>query len=248
MPLVNILVGPADRAIATGETLQYRAVAIDNRGQAADITASATWASTNQAVATVAPGGLASAVAPGTATIQAIAGGVTGSAVLGVEVTLASMVITPTDVVMSVGQTQQFTAIGHYSDGSIQDLTVPASFVSSNPGVVTVDNLGLARGVAPGTGVIEARYGSVAVATSAGVTASMVSALEELLIAAKAQMARYAAGQAVVAIETPQLGKVVYSETNIAQLQALIDRLTVMLYPETAYMIRRRPVSVEGCP
>ena len=74
------------------------------------------------------------------------------------------------------------------------------------------------------------------------------SPTEALLAAATAQMLRYVSGQAVVALETPQLGRVVYNETNIGQLQQMIDRLTLLVYPESATAIRRRPISFEVGP
>ena len=70
----------------------------------------------------------------------------------------------------------------------------------------------------------------------------------ELLAVAQAQMARYASGQAVVAIETPALGRVVYNQTNIADLQRLIDWLQAQIDPASATTMRRRPISVEACP
>jgi hypothetical protein len=69
-----------------------------------------------------------------------------------------------------------------------------------------------------------------------------------MLIAARAQMLRYVSGTAVVALETPQLGRVVYNETNIGQLQQMIDRLTLLCYPEASAAIRRKPISIEACP
>ena len=69
-----------------------------------------------------------------------------------------------------------------------------------------------------------------------------------LLAAAQKQMLLLASGQAVVAVETPQLGRVVYNQTDIASLQRLIDYLTVQVDPSAAVYVRRRPLSFEACP
>jgi hypothetical protein len=75
------------------------------------------------------------------------------------------------------------------------------------------------------------------------------------LAAARAQMATLMTGGAVSAIETPQLGRVEYSEApNIADLQRYIDSLAAQCAaaggdPGTGGMsMRRRPISIEAWP
>jgi len=70
----------------------------------------------------------------------------------------------------------------------------------------------------------------------------------ELLRVAQEQMFKLASGQATQLIETPQLGRVAFMPTDIAQLQRLIDWLTVQVSPESAAYVRRRPISIEACP
>ena len=64
-----------------------------------------------------------------------------------------------------IGLTQQFTATGHYSDGSTKDLTTSVTWSSSDITVATISNSagsnGLATGVGPGATVIQASNGSV---------------------------------------------------------------------------------------
>jgi len=79
--------------------------------------------------------------------------------------TLTSISVTPSNPNLGVGSTLQFTATGHYSDNSTQDLTTVATWSSSNTAVATVSNTsgsqGLAKGVAAGTATITASSGSV---------------------------------------------------------------------------------------
>jgi Bacterial Ig-like domain (group 2) len=62
-------------------------------------------------------------------------------------------VITPVNPTISVGQTQQFIATGHYSDGSTQDLTKTAHWSSSSSGVATINNGISGGGLATAKGV-----------------------------------------------------------------------------------------------
>lgn len=52
------------------------------------------------------------------------------------------------------GQTSQLTAIGQYTDGSRQDLTVAATWSSNAPAVATVSPSGLVTPTGPGTVII----------------------------------------------------------------------------------------------
>jgi len=78
--------------------------------------------------------------------------------------------------------------------------------------------------------------------------AAAVDPIEAALAAAKAKLIERATGQMPIAVETPQLGRVVYQETSIADLQMLVDKLEALAHPETAYRLRRRPISIEACP
>lgn len=81
--LVSITVSPAPAFVRIGHTRQFTAIGNYNDGSAADVTTSATWASTSTAIATVgAATGLATGVAIGTVTITATIGAVVGSASL----------------------------------------------------------------------------------------------------------------------------------------------------------------------
>ena len=48
-------------------------------------------------------------------------------------VTLTSITVSPSTATIEVGETQQFTATGHYSDGSTADLTATVSRFASDP-------------------------------------------------------------------------------------------------------------------
>ena len=115
--LVSIEVTPADPSIVDGTTQQFTATGLYTDNSTQDLTAQVTWASSDDAVATVSNAagskGLATAAGLGIATVSATSGGVTGDTTLTVtDATLVSIEVTPADPSIADGTTQQFTATG----------------------------------------------------------------------------------------------------------------------------------------
>jgi len=76
--------------------------------------------------------------------------------------TLVSIAVTPANPSIAKGLTQQFTATGHFSDGTTQDLTASATWASSLTTVATIGvNTGLATSVGTGTSNITATQNAV---------------------------------------------------------------------------------------
>ncbi len=90
--------------------------------------------------------------------------------------TLISITVTPASPSIAAGTTQQFTATGHYSDNSTQNLTNSVTWSSSSPAVATISNSagsqGLATGVGIGAATITAASGSVTGSATLTVTAT----------------------------------------------------------------------------
>jgi hypothetical protein len=96
--------------------------------------------------------------------IKAVSGGITGSTTLTVTSGTASLqvlVVSPQNpVIADNSATQTFTATGHFSDGSTQNLTDSATWTSSSTGVATVSTAGVATSKALSVGV-NAGYTSI---------------------------------------------------------------------------------------
>jgi len=151
--LVSIAVTPANPSIQNGATQQFTATGTYSDSSTKNITTSVTWSSLTTGVATVSSGGLAAAVGIGTSTIKATSGSVSGSTVLtvtsGSSPTLQVVVVSPQNpLITDADSTQAFSATGHYSDGTTQDLTDTATWTSSNTAVATVNSSGSATSVA----------------------------------------------------------------------------------------------------
>lgn len=95
MAIVSIEVIPGSTRLIVGNKMQFRAIATNDDDTTTDITASATWSSSDPAVASVwSVTGLAFAVSAGSAVISATSGGKSGTATLFVDiVTTASPVV-----------------------------------------------------------------------------------------------------------------------------------------------------------
>ena len=173
--LVSIAVTPASASLAVGQQQQFTATGTYSDGSQQNLTNSATWTSGSTSVATVSSAGLSTALAAGSATIQAAAGSIKGTAGLTITgPTLVSIAVTPTNPSLAVGQQQQFTATGTYSDGSQQNLTNTATWSSSSTSVATINSTGAATGLAAGTTNIQAVVGSVSGSTSLTITGGLI--------------------------------------------------------------------------
>ena len=75
---------------------------------------------------------------------------------------LTSIAITNTSPVnLTIGSTQQFTATGTYSDDSLQELTLKATWSSSDPNTATVSSFGLITAVNVGNTDITASLSGI---------------------------------------------------------------------------------------
>lgn len=156
--LEAIVIQPAEVSIPAGHRQLYTATGHLSDGTTEDLTDTTAWASSDERVARVDEPGLVSAEGEGEATITATHQGVTGTAIMTVtRRVLEAIVVQPPDATIGEGQTWQYQAIGHYSDGTTDDLTDTAVWASSNEEVATVEQ-GLATGEAPGETTISATH------------------------------------------------------------------------------------------
>lgn len=94
------------------------------------------------------------------------------------EVTLTTIVVTPASPSIAKGQTQQFTAVGTYSDNHKADLTATATWTSATTTVATINSTGLATSLIVGTSVITATSGTVSGNTTLTVTGATLTTLK----------------------------------------------------------------------
>jgi uncharacterized protein YjdB len=168
--LTSIAVSPAVQSVAAGTTLQFSAVGSFDDGSTQLLT-NLTWSSSTLATATVDAQGVVIGVGPGTSTITATSGAVSGTASLTVTgATLVSLAVTPAGSTMAIGTTKQFTATGTFSDASTQDVTATVVWTSSNPAAATINAQGLATSAVNGSTTITAAFGAITGSTGLTVT------------------------------------------------------------------------------
>jgi hypothetical protein len=141
--ITGILVTPANAPIALGLQQQYDALATFNDGSQQDVTNVVTWASSDNAKITITTSGLATGVAVTTTpvTISATApNSVVGSTTATVNSgNLVSIAIKPGNVTtLAQGTSQQYSAIGTFSNGSTLDITNQVTWSSSDTTIATV--------------------------------------------------------------------------------------------------------------
>lgn len=160
--LSTVTVTPATATVAEQTATQFNAIGTFADHSTQNLTSSVSWTSSPASVATVSNAsptkGLATGVAPGTATITALFAGQSGGATLTVtNATLNSITVTPDPATISLGGTQQFTATGNFSDGSTENLTAQVTWSSSEVSVATISAGGLASTAGTGSTTITAK-------------------------------------------------------------------------------------------
>ena len=183
-PILNsISVTGTSTSVVVGATLQLKATGTYSDSTTKDLSATATWSSSDQTVATVSTAGLVTGVKAGTTSIKATSGSVNGSVNVSVNAaSIASITITPpTSTTVALGDTLQLAATGTFDNGSTGDVTSIVTWASSDDTVMQVDPAtGLVTAkAASGTADITASSGSV---KSAKLTLSAAAAAPKTLM------------------------------------------------------------------
>src|SRR5579859_59944 len=171
---VRIQVSAVQTTVPAGNTVQCTATKFFFRAptvSGGNVTNLAAWVSSNQSVATVDSSGLVTTHVQGSAVITATSSPFHGSAAItGTAPALVSIDVTPANTSLQLYVTQQYTATGHYTDGSTPDITSQVTWVSTMPAVAVISASGLAKAATPGSTQIEASLNSIMGSTSLTVT------------------------------------------------------------------------------
>ena len=170
-PLLSIEITPTDPTVGLASQYQpFVATAIYTDYSTRNVTASATWSSSNGAVAVISSSGgtagRATLLVPGASTITATYGGMSASTTLTVVTKKVTTIqVTPTNPTVVLGINQAFAATAVYDDGSTGAVTGGATWTSSDATVASVGNSGGSTGVATpinsGSTTITAAYQGV---------------------------------------------------------------------------------------
>ena len=150
----SVSVSPSTSELVIGGTVQLSATV--NPSNATD--KSVSWSSSNQTVATVAPTGLVTAKAEGSANITANASGKTAVCKVSVKkptVAVVSLELDQTDISLNKGTSQTLKVTVKPDNATDKNVT----WSSSKTDIVTVDNSGKVTAVAKGIATITASCG-----------------------------------------------------------------------------------------
>lgn len=179
--LVAIGLTPTNASLPLGTERAYSAVGVFTDGTSQDLSSQATWSTTSgAAVASNAPGkqGLVSARAVGSTAVRAAYAGIVGSTQLTVTpAALVSLAVDPGSLSLPAGVSAQLTVTGTYTDGTLQDLTASASFVSSAPASVSVAGGRVRAEAQPGVAQITASFDGKSVAAQVTATPARLDAI-----------------------------------------------------------------------
>jgi uncharacterized protein YjdB len=172
--LVSIAISPSNGRVQKGTSLKFTAVGTYSDGSTATLT-NVTWRSSKNNLANMRGSGILHAKKAGTLTVTASAFGVTGSTSVTIGTgTLVSVDITPANPTVAHGGTQQFVALGTFSDGSTQDVSINSHWSSTIPSVATIANAPVNAGLATtfSTGVTTIGVNHAGITASTNLTAN----------------------------------------------------------------------------
>lgn len=156
--LQAITITPVNSTIQVGRSQSFTATAKYSDGSTNDVSDSATWSSSDTNKTTMS-GNSATGLAVGTCLITATVEGQFGTTNLTVAPpVLQSILVTPSNASIQIGQAQTFSTLAFYSNGSTTDVSNTATWSSSKQTVATITG-GVATGVASGATTITATYG-----------------------------------------------------------------------------------------
>jgi uncharacterized protein YjdB len=170
--LVSIVITPDQTSVPAGISESFVATGIFNNGSAQPLV-SASWGSTDSNVAAIDNTGNATTLTAGTVTISATSGLVTGTTTFTVlPAALVSISFSPSAPSLPLGTSVQLTAIGLFTDGSTQVLSV--TWGSSDPTVISVDSNGFATSQAIGSANVTVSSGSTTGSVSVDITPAVL--------------------------------------------------------------------------
>ncbi len=139
--LSRIEVTPELPFLAQGTTLSLIATGVDSDNHARPLTNEAVWESSDDSIASISSSGVVSGLAAGQVTLQASLDGIVGSTILTVtNASLTSLEISPGSLQLAANTRMEVDLIGHYSDGSTQNLEIQASWAITDTAIASLSD------------------------------------------------------------------------------------------------------------
>lgn len=177
VPVASVTIIPDNPTIAVQQTATLTARVADSTGAPLG-GRTVRWSSDAPTVASVAAGGLVTAIAAGQARIAAAADGVIGATLVTVTpVPVASIVVTPDSATMPEGDTLRLAATTLDAQGRVLSGRV-VSWLSGAPSIASVGGTGVVTAVGPGSALIIASSDGVRATIPIVVSPATVSSVQ----------------------------------------------------------------------
>ena len=175
----SLTVSPPSSNVPAGLQTQLTATARLEDGSEQAVTSQVTWTSSQESVATVDAMGEVTARASGTAVITADLGTLTAFATVTVTgARLTAITVAPAQPQVPIGGTQQLTATGTFTDGSMRDVTFMVQWSSTLTAVATVSPAGVVTGAEIGQTTINAQMSTVVGSTQVTVVPPALASID----------------------------------------------------------------------
>ncbi len=178
--LISISINPEERTVAAGKSTNFSVYGEYTNNPRLRISSGVEWTSSNNEVASINDTGhvvtYMESTAPITITAKFEGKSITASLMV-TAVELNQIIIKPINPSIPLGMSQNFTATGTYSDGTISDITESANWNSSMEDVATISDMGVASSVNPGATEITAEFDGISGKTKLIVTEAEVTSI-----------------------------------------------------------------------
>lgn len=178
--LISIFVRPIHVVVVPiGFNQSFIATGTFSDGTSVDITKSVTWSSSDTAIATIVSPGVVKGVLYGTPTITATYGDKSSSATMTVYPAYLTSIVVVRPIMASApsGYTQQFIAVGCFSNFVSFDISDSVIWKSNNTAAVIVESPGMAISSTDGNFIITATYDNFSGSAPMVVTGASLSAI-----------------------------------------------------------------------
>jgi trimeric autotransporter adhesin len=150
--LNSITVGPQNATLQQGSTLQMSAIGNFDDGSTNTLNKGVLWTSDDTSVAPIGATGIVTGAAPGTATISASSGAITGTTTINIALNnVTAIMISPNAQNVFAGGTTTYTALATVSGGPQVDVTASATWTATNGAGTTETTISFSPQTSPVT-------------------------------------------------------------------------------------------------
>ena len=181
--LTQIILGPDTPNLPLGTRLSLSATGLYSDGSSQSLSNQVSWSNADNGVLTIDASGLVQPQATGSSVVSASLAGVTANTLVTISnAVLTRIEVAATSTTLSLGKQQALLALGHYSDGSLQDITEQVTWQSTPPEPLGISNAsgsrGLATALAVGSLTATATLGNISGNLGLSVSAATLSSID----------------------------------------------------------------------